>query len=193
MADRLVGRESQFEIAGVFLDGLVAGRGGVLLVTGEPGIGKSRFAEEIVVAAASRGVRVARVTSWQDPGAPPLWPWREVLRQLTGSTAALDQTAGESADAADASRFRQFELVARAVRGVTDTTPVAAALDDLQWADVASLRLFAFVASTLRDAPCLLVGACRPDELGVEEVAELARWGTTIALGGSIAKRCAWS
>src|SRR5688572_14123420 len=99
MAHRLVGRESQFEIAGVFLDGLVAGRGGVLLVTSEPGIGKSRFAEEIVVMAESRGARGALVTSWPDPGAPPLWPWREVLRQLTGSTAALDQTAGESADA----------------------------------------------------------------------------------------------
>ena len=57
-------------------------------------------------------------------------------------------------------------------------------LDDLQWADVASLRLLAFVVEATRGQPCLLVGTCRQDELPEDELASLSRLGTSVLLGG---------
>src|SRR3954447_15526758 len=62
------------------LDEAIAGRGGVALVTGEPGIGKSRLAEELVLAAQRREVRVLVGRCWEAGGAPAYWPWVQSLR-----------------------------------------------------------------------------------------------------------------
>ncbi|HEY8946962.1 MAG TPA: AAA family ATPase, partial [Polyangiaceae bacterium] len=62
----------------------VQGRGGMHLLVGEPGIGKTRLAEEIAAIAASRGMTVAWGRAWETGGAPSFHPWTEVLETLGG-------------------------------------------------------------------------------------------------------------
>ena len=184
MTGRLVGREQEFLRIGPLFSGLAAGRGGLLLVTGEPGIGKTRFAEEARVRLSGDGVRTAWATAWPDAGTPPLWMWRQAAEQLALPTDAFDSAPPRSSDEADAARFAQFAGVTAVVRAATDLGPVALFLDDLQWADPASLRLLAFVAGAMRDRPCLLVGVARQGELGVEDLIAIARNSTQLRLGG---------
>ena len=61
------------------LEESIAGRGGCILISGEPGIGKTRLADELNHAGA-RGVRVVWGRCWQEDGAPAYWPWLQVLR-----------------------------------------------------------------------------------------------------------------
>jgi len=60
-------------------DAALDGRGGVQLVVGEPGIGKTRLAEEVAALAGKRGLTVAWGRAWETGGAPPFYPWIEVL------------------------------------------------------------------------------------------------------------------
>src|SRR4051812_24464275 len=64
------------------LERAAAGEGGLALVTGEPGIGKSRLLEELASRAAERGFVVAWGRAWELGSAPSYWPWIEVLRTL---------------------------------------------------------------------------------------------------------------
>lgn len=179
---RLVGRAAQLAVAQVHLDGLARSAGALVLLAGEPGIGKTRLAEEIVSLAREHGARTVWATAWQGDGAPPLWPWVQVLRQLTGSAAALDQPQPETPTASSAARFAQFESIVRQVLGASSAQPLVVVIDDLQWADTASIRLLTFVAAAIRDAPCLLLATYRPDEIDQRNRAELARVGTTLAV-----------
>lgn len=181
-APRLVGRDSLLARVGVHLDDLEGSTGALLLLTGEAGIGKTRLAQEVVRLARMRGARCAWATAWQGEGAPPLWPWVQILRRLVGSEQALRQVGADSPGASAASLFAQSEAVARVVREIAVRDPVALVLDDLHWADAASIRVLAFVASATRDVGCLLIGAYRPDELARDHVAALAQVGTNLAV-----------
>ena len=178
----LLGRESQVSLATARLADLDASRGATLLLSGEPGIGKTRLAEEIVALARERGCRVVWATAWQGEGAPPLWPWVQVLRQLAGSDEMLSRFEAESPAASPAACFAQSDAISGVVRGVASTAPLVVVLDDLQWFDSASIRVLCFVASAVRDVGCLLVGTYRPEELAREQLAELARVGVTVAV-----------
>ena len=77
-----VGRQREL---GTLLEGLesaVAGRGRLILVGGEPGIGKSRLADELAGMARDRGLGVLWGRGWEDAGAPAYWPWVQALRTL---------------------------------------------------------------------------------------------------------------
>jgi tetratricopeptide (TPR) repeat protein len=178
----LLGRQSQLTVATAHLADLDARRGAMLLLSGDPGIGKTRLAEEVVALARQRGFRNAWATAWQGEGAPPLWPWVQVLRQLAGSEDTLSQFVAESVGASPAACFAQSEAIATVVRDVASASPLVVVLDDLQWADSASIRVLCFVASAVRDVGCLLLGTYRPEELAREHVAELARVGVTLAV-----------
>ena len=78
----LVGREAQLAAVGAAVRAGGAGRGRVVLVAGEPGIGKTRLAEEAARQAAAEGVRVAWGRCYEGEGAPAFWPWVQVVRQL---------------------------------------------------------------------------------------------------------------
>jgi predicted ATPase len=184
MTDRLVGRDRDLRRIEPLLGRLADGRGGLLVVSGEPGIGKTRYAEEALRMFRGVGARTAWATAWLDAGTPPLWMWRQILRQLDLDTVALDAPAPESADDADAARFAMFATVAAALRQAADRGPVVIVLDDLQWADTASVRLLEFVADVLRDSPCVLVALARHSELAADDLARLARRGTQVTLGG---------
>ena len=97
----LVGREAQLRVIDQALAGTSTGRGRMVLVAGEPGIGKTRLAEEATRRARESGVTVAWGRSDQDAGAPPFWPWTQVLRQLLGDGTAGPSTAELGVDAAE--------------------------------------------------------------------------------------------
>src|ERR1700750_1761455 len=128
---RLVGRAMALTTPKVPLTDAVAGSGGLLLISGEPGIGKSALLAEQVRRAGTAGVRVLRGAGWNESGAPPYWPWEAGVAGL--SPHRLDRCAGATEHPAD--RFRLYD----AVRGaLAATAPLLVALDDLQWADTES-------------------------------------------------------
>ena len=178
----LLGREPQLAAAMARLADLDASRGATLLLSGEPGIGKTRLVEEVVGAARERGYRTAWATAWQGEGAPPLWPWVQILRQLTGTDEVLSQFEAESPAASPAACFAQSEAISAVVRSEASVRSLVVVLDDLQWADAASIRVLCAVGSAVRDVGSLVIGMYRPEELAREHVADLARVGVTMAV-----------
>jgi DNA-binding SARP family transcriptional activator len=184
--DELVGRDDQLAA----LDGVLAaargGRGRVVLVAGEPGIGKTRLAEEAARRAAAAGMQVAWGRCHEGDGAPALWPWAQVVRQLAaelapgqlaamlGPSAArlgqlLPELAGPDGPApvADlgAARFQLNQAVAGLLRRLAGDRPLLVVVDDLHWADVPSLSLLAFLAAEFKDARLVVVGTYRDVEV----------------------------
>src|SRR6266852_3313724 len=79
-ADVFVGREREMEVLLAGLEDAVAGRGRLVVIAGEPGIGKSRLADEFAAKAKARGVQVLWGRCWEAGGAPAYWPWVHSLR-----------------------------------------------------------------------------------------------------------------
>ncbi len=180
----LVGRFQQLRVIDRAIASATEGRGQVLLVGGEPGIGKTRLARAAVERAREAGVRTAWAAAWPGDGAPPLWPWAELLRQLTGREIDLERDRPSSPDAAAAARFHQFESVGRAIRDACSTSAVLLVLDDLHWADTASVRLLDFLAASLADCALVIVATYRPAEIARSELTTLAHIGTTVPMPG---------
>ncbi len=94
-----VGRGRETERLHAAVEGLAAGRGSLVLVCGEPGIGKTRLADETAKFAETRAIRVLWGRCWEAGGAPAFWPWVEVLRALAATIepARLLKSAGAGA------------------------------------------------------------------------------------------------
>ncbi|HYH34055.1 MAG TPA: BTAD domain-containing putative transcriptional regulator [Nocardioides sp.] len=189
----LVGRDAQLRVIDEALAGTSTGRGRLVLVAGEPGIGKTRLAEEATRRARESGITVAWGRSDQDAGAPPFWPWTQVLRALLGdgrTTADLgvdavelapilpELTDGEPRSAApvvdpEAFRFRLCQAATTTVLRATRRRRLLVVLDDLHWADVASHRLLSHLAPALTDAPVVVLATYRDHTLdGGEQLAD---------------------
>ena len=80
MTTPFVGRTGELAALTTDLDAAVGGRGGVVLLAGEPGIGKTRLAEELAARAMARGAVVLWGRCWEGAGAPAFWPWVQVIR-----------------------------------------------------------------------------------------------------------------
>ncbi|WP_191908019.1 BTAD domain-containing putative transcriptional regulator [Nocardioides cynanchi] len=118
-----------------------AGTPDYAVLIGEPGIGKSRLAAELVAEARRTGARICVGRCSQDDGAPPLWPWASVLEALGGHLP-------ESREEVDRDEFAAFERIARFVRDAAREEPVLVVLDDLHWADTCSLRVLRLLLET---------------------------------------------
>ena len=81
-----VGRAGELAELVAGLDGALAGHGRLLLLAGEPGIGKSRLAEALLEHARARGAAVLVGRCWEAGGAPAYWPWVQALRVYIGDT-----------------------------------------------------------------------------------------------------------
>src|SRR5882724_10265047 len=170
-----VGREGEFGALRACLADAGRGRGRVLLVGGEPGIGKTRFVEAAVGEATTLGFAVAVGACDPYAGTPEYWPWRQVHRALATPEGSepLAPTAplllvGELASASngpggapDQRRFLLFDSAARALVRRTRRQPVLLVLEDLQWADRSSLLLLEFLAPRLRSAAIVLLATYR--------------------------------
>jgi predicted ATPase len=150
-----------------------AGRGALLTVTGEPGIGKTRLAEE----SAGRAGGFEVVWTWcpAAAGAAALRPWSRVLRILAGGHVAVARLIADSpflaalADPARAGGGRDpegartqlsFDL-AEVVAAAAALRPVLVVIDDAHQADVSSLRLLTELAPALRTMPAAVLVTAR--------------------------------
>jgi class 3 adenylate cyclase len=199
-----VGRDTEVEKLRAGLDAALAGRGRILLLVGEPGIGKTRTSEELVTYARMRGAQVLWGRCYEGEGAPPYWPWVQVIRsyahECDPQTLAAEMGPGATDIGAvvsevrarlpglpepprlepDQARFRLFDGVASFLRNAARRQPLVLVLDDLHWADKASLLLLQFLARELGTDRLLLLGTYRDVELRrqhplSETLAELAR------------------
>lgn len=205
---RFVGRDAELAGLGAALADAADGRGGgLVLISGEPGIGKTTLAGTFARRARGQGAQVAWGSSWEDGGAPPYWPWVQVLRSFerNAGAAALAEAAGSgagllaqldpslgsprgaSADGAGA-RLALFDAVTTALDRASQSAPLVVVLDDLHAAGRASALLLRFV-SEARLARVLLIALYRDvearldDELS-EVVSALEANATLITLGG---------
>src|SRR5262245_5394358 len=123
-----VGREAELATLGGALDGALAGHGGLVLLVGEPGIGKSRLADETIRRARARGVQVLVGRCWEASGAPPFWPWVQSLRGYEGETPP--ELRGESVGSdSESTRFRLFDATATLLRAASRARPLLLFLD----------------------------------------------------------------
>jgi DNA-binding SARP family transcriptional activator len=186
------------------LEDAFAGHGRLCLLVGEPGIGKSCLAEELVRIARLRAARVLVGRCWEAGGAPPFWPWVQSLRAYVreGDRADLTDALGpEAAQIApilpelyellpglrepaspqsEGARFALFHAVAELLRSASEKRPTVLVLDDLHAADTPSLLLLRFLARELGTMHVLVLALMRdvdptPDEALTTMLAELAR------------------
>jgi DNA-binding CsgD family transcriptional regulator len=165
----LVGRDAELGALAELRAGALAGDGAVALVVGEAGIGKSALVETAADrAAAEAGVRVLAGRAVADEGAPAFWPWLRVLDQARAEGVGglgpelLDLRAAE-AEPVSAVRFRAVEATVAALRAAAGEG-LLIVLEDLQWADDASLRLLRRLAAELSGVRLLVLGTVRdPD------------------------------
>jgi hypothetical protein len=182
-----VGRAQELRELGAALEEAATGQGCLLLVTGEPGIGKSRLMEELARQLAEQDWRVLVGRCWEHRGAPAYWPWIQVFRAAGSELSECVPTTPTAADP-EAARFLLFDAVGRFLQGVAGSGPVLVVLDDLHAADEPSLLLLRFLAQTVTDERLVIVGAYRDAEPRVHELAEvfgdLARVGRRVPLRG---------
>jgi hypothetical protein len=180
----LFGRTEPLAAAERAFEAAVAGKGGVVVVTGEPGIGKSALARTLATQAEARGARIGFGRAWEVGGAPTFWPWSQALSELGLD---LDEVLGSaSSGGASTQRIVAFDRVVRAVCKA-DEAPVVVILDDLHAADVASAELaLAFARAAARKRALLLVTTRESELLERRDVGELvgklAREGTALPL-----------
>lgn len=185
------GRERELALVEQRVLAAIAGSGGTVALCGEPGIGKTHTAQEVARRAAARGMHVFWGRCNEEPGAPPYWPWQQLLQAwIAGQDDAALQAlplatansladllpeqahrlppraaaAGNALDTPQA-RFRRFEAIAGVWKHAAAQAPLLLVLDNLHWADASSLRLLEFLAPELQRQRLLLLITYRDMEL----------------------------
>jgi DNA-binding CsgD family transcriptional regulator/tetratricopeptide (TPR) repeat protein len=183
----IAGRAREVDAFRASFNRMLCGRRQLLLISGEPGIGKTRCAEALADVAEDQGALVLWGRCHEEAGAPPYWPWVQILRayvdassldevRLTMGTAANDIAAlvpelveishrthsapGAIGDAS-AARFRTFDAIRQFFHQATQQVPIILMLDNLHWADTPSLSLLEFLSQELLRSRLLVVGTYR--------------------------------
>src|SRR6266508_4409346 len=190
----LVGRVAERAILAGCLRSTLDGRRQLVLIAGEPGAGKTRLAEEAVDQARELGLACALGRASEDEGSPPYWPFLQVFRGLPGRPPAelSGGLAGRDEPPASArERFLLFEVTAEALAAAAQPIGLLVVLDDLQWADAATVRLLVHLATGVTPARLMVVATYRDTETAGQgpfhgAVAALAREAsvTRVRLGG---------
>ncbi len=211
---QLFGRDAEIgALAGAIREGLT-GRGRMLLLSGDAGIGKTTLAELVVAPwRASGEALVCWGRCHPDEGVPVYWPWTQVLRRylaehdpetinrdLGRSAALIAQIAPEIEDfialqpgdqRQTASRFELFDAVSSALRRIASRRPLLLVLDDLHWADRSSLLLLEYLTGEIRSARIVVLGTYRESDIDRfhplrQSISQLTRHpdNRVVALGG---------
>ncbi len=182
----LVGRDDLVALLEGALGEACRGRGRIVLLAGEAGVGKTRLAQEIARRAEAQGLRALWGWCGDGDGAHPYRPWIGILRaslygvdpeevvrglapqapwiaRLLPELRAVAAEAAMPADPRDA-RFRLFDAVIALLRAAAAASPLVVVLDDLHASDPASLELLRFLATQVGDTRLLVVGTHRDTE-----------------------------
>lgn len=184
----LVGRDDELAALVELLAAAETGTPEFAALVGEPGIGKSRLLAELAAVARARGARVLFGRCSQDEGAPPLWPWAAVLDGLgLGLPSGSDVADAGTGD--EASRFRTWDDIVRALQTASRSEPLLVLLDDLHWADVSSLRVLGLLLESVHEGRLLLVATWRDKPVPTGALGAVAeqlsrRHGLRLALTG---------
>ncbi|MFB3119689.1 MAG: AAA family ATPase, partial [Stenotrophomonas maltophilia] len=174
-------------------------------LVGEPGIGKTRTAQELATYAGLRSAQVLWGRCYEEQGMPPYWPWVQAIRSYVrehepdqlrsemGAGAAdiaevvsdvkerlPDLGSPPQLESPEQARFRLFDSITAFLKSASLKQPLVLVLDDLHWADQPSLLLLQFVARELGNSRLLLIGTYRDMELSrqhplAESLGELTR------------------
>jgi tetratricopeptide (TPR) repeat protein len=185
-----VGRQAERETIREMLKAARSGRGGMVLLGGEPGVGKTRLAEELLTEGAAHGMLALEGHAYEDEGVPFVTAL-EIIEEMTRLLPAeklrgmLGDNASEIARLMPELRRRfpdipqpielppeqqrryLFNSVLEFLERATRQTPMVMLLDDLHWADESSLLLLEHIAPQLEKLPLLFIGTYRDVELEV--------------------------
>ncbi|HET8627905.1 MAG TPA: AAA family ATPase [Thermomicrobiales bacterium] len=164
----LVGRAREQAALRDHLAAALAGRGSLVLVGGEAGIGKTALCEVVCAEAITRGARVAAGRCYDLSETPPYGPWREALAALSGKPGLPplpDALAGMSGGEGIAGQEALHVQVRAFLAASSAERPLVLLLDDLHWADPASLDLLRSIGRRLGALPLVLLVTYRTDEL----------------------------
>lgn len=184
-----VGRARELERLRKCFDEAFAGRGSVVMLVGEPGIGKTRTAAELETYARLRGATVLWGRTHESGGAPPFWPWIQAGREYaaTRDAAGLREELGTSineltrlfpelgqlpgvaepapVDDVETAQFRLFDAFRAFLAAASRRVPLVVVLDDLHWADRQSLKLLQHLSRELGHMRVLIAGTYRDTDL----------------------------
>jgi class 3 adenylate cyclase len=186
---RFVGRDRELASLREVVDASFGGRGSMIMIVGEPGIGKTRLAEEAGVYARLRGAQLLIGRCYETEASLPYIPFVQAIRSyvMERPPDALREELGDGAadvaklvseirqripDLAEApqvepeqERFRLFESVAAFLVAASSATPIVLLLDDLHWADKPSLLLLQHLARRVPASRLIVLGTYRDVEL----------------------------
>ncbi|MFZ5892305.1 MAG: ATP-binding protein [Myxococcota bacterium] len=202
------GRENELETLRRAAHDAASGRGRLLLLLGEQGIGKTALVERFAREADPAELSVLRGRCWEAGGAPALWPWPEVMRawmNLHGASATaklagerlddlarllpeLDPKPGRAWSDVDLddsvqTRFRVFDSVKTFLRRGGEQHPLAIIIEDAHCADDGALLLLEHLASAVADSRVVIVATCRPFEASRRPWLEAAARGAHPSVG----------
>ena len=181
-----VGRDDVLAALERDLEEAAAGRGGLTLLAGRAGIGKTRTLIELAARAEARGLRVLKAWARAGAEADAYSLWIDVADAL--GAAALTQASRElpaSSGISESNRFARFRAIEGAMLRAAREKPLLVAFDDLQFADRESLALLRFLSPGLRGTRIWIVGAHRPLAAGdahTRDLAAVAADGATRAI-----------
>ena len=178
-----VARNREMDLLKGAVEDAISGQGRMVALAGEPGIGKTRCAQEVAVYAELRGVKVLWGRCYEEGGMPPYWPWVQAITSFLRD-GGWDEMGAEmnsiianisdvipdlrdmfpdletppQTDTPEQARFRFFDSVSTFLKTAAERRPVAIILDDLHWADDASLLLLKFVTKEFGNTRLAIFG-----------------------------------
>ncbi len=180
------GRNREMAVLESALEGMLSGQGQVVMVSGEPGIGKTRLAREFAKVAQERNVEVLWRSCPEVQRAPPYWPWIQVIRSVVPSSITSTDWISDDASSEpnrlvpelsahrspvrrmgdpDSGRFPLFDSVAAVLSNAAEYRPLMLALDDLHQANVPSLLMLEYVARETSLSRVMILGTYRNVEV----------------------------
>ncbi|MGW2051423.1 AAA family ATPase [Streptomyces sp. NPDC001858] len=199
----LLGRNDLLRAVHAHTERARAGHGGLLLIIGEAGIGKTSLAGCAVQEAKHQDMAVLRGSCWDADGTPGYWPWSQVVRGLRSAVqaeaweavsdaagAACQVLLGSGSKTAEVDRFQLFDAVTTVLVTASQQQPVLVVLEDVHWADAASVALLEFAAQHMSLERVLIVATFRdveierPDHPLRDPLRSLMTRATTLALTG---------